>query len=278
MNERTNEATSDGTPTPDAGWAALARLTPARIALGRAGASLPTREVLRFGLAHAQARDAVHLPFRGEEVAAALAALGQPVLTVASAAPSRALYLRRPDLGRSLAADSRQALAAQAGRFDLALVVADGLSATAVHEHAAALVGALLPEFARQGLVLAPLVLASQARVALGDEAAEALGARAVLVLIGERPGLSSPDSLGAYLTFAARRGVSDAARNCVSNIRPGGLGLREAAFKLAWLTAAAFSRGLTGVALKDESDRLLLDTAAQGGAAALPAPDTLPG
>lgn len=246
-------------PVPlDERWAALARLTPARIGLGRAGSSLPTREVLRFGLAHAQARDAVHIPFRVQEVTAGLATLSVETLQVESAAPSRDLYLRRPDLGRRLSPESRSALAARHGAFDLALVVADGLSSTAIHQNAVPFLAALLPLLQHQGLGLAPVAVASQARVALGDEIGEVLGARAVAVLIGERPGLSSPDSLGAYLTFAPRRGLSDAARNCISNIRPGGLSYDQAAFKLSWLIGEAFRRSLTGVELKDESDAVL--------------------
>lgn len=240
-------------------WAELTRLTPARIALGRSGASLPTREVLRFGLAHAQARDAVHIPLRPEEVAAGLAALSLESLQVASAAPSRDLYLRRPDLGRRLSPKSLAALSERRRRYDLAFVVADGLSSTAVQHNALPLIEAALPLLRQQGLSVAPVVIASQARVALGDEAAEALGARLVAVLIGERPGLSSPDSLGVYLTFAPRRGLSDAARNCISNIRPGGLSFSHAAFKLAWLTREALRLSLTGVGLKDESELALV-------------------
>jgi ethanolamine ammonia-lyase small subunit len=246
-------------------WAALARLTPARIGLGRSGASLPTREVLRFGLAHALARDAVHIPFRAEEVAGELAALSVETVQVESAASSRDLYLRRPDLGRRLLAESRAVLAAHRSDFDLAIVVADGLSSTAIHQNAAPLVAVLLPLLKRQNLSLAPLVIASQARVALGDEIGEALGARAVAVLIGERPGLSSPDSLGVYLTFAPRQGLSDAVRNCISNIRPGGLTYEQAAFKLAWLIDQAFRRSLTGVDLKDESDSALAAEVREG-------------
>lgn len=246
-------------------WAALARLTPARIGLGRSGASLPTRELLRFGLAHAQARDAVHIPFQAAKVAASLAALPVKTVLVESSASSRDLYLRRPDLGRRLSAESRAVLAARRGDFDLAIVVADGLSSTAIHQNAGSFVAALLPLLQRQGLSLAPLAIASQARVALGDEAGELLGARAAAVLIGERPGLSSPDSLGAYLTFAPRQGLSDAARNCISNIRPGGLSYQHAAFKLSWLIAEAFRRSLTGVELKDESD-LAISTESRGG------------
>ncbi|PTM39674.1 ethanolamine ammonia-lyase subunit EutC [Bosea sp. 124] len=250
-------STSDK-PPPTNRFADLVRLTPARIALGRSGASLPIREVLRFGLAHAQARDAVHAPFRPGEVAAELAALGCETLMAQSAARSREDYLRRPDLGRSLSPESGAALAARHGGFDLAIVVADGLSSTAVHQNAAPFMAALLPFLRRQKRTLAPVVIAAQARVAFGDEAAEALGARMVVVLIGERPGLSSPDSLGAYLTFAPRRGLTDAARNCISNIRPGGLGFQHAAFKLAWLVDQGFTRALTGVDLKDDSDAAL--------------------
>ena len=256
----------EGGRPPVRTFADLAALTPARIGLGRAGASLPMREVLRFGLAHAQARDAVHAPFRPDEVAAQLAGLGVETLAVESAARSRADYLRRPDWGRSLSPESLSALAVRRGRLDLAIVVADGLSSTAVHQNAAPLVEALLPHLRRQTLTLAPVVIASQARVALGDAAGQTLGARMVLVLIGERPGLSSPDSLGAYLTFAPRIGLTDEARNCISNIRPGGLDFAEAAFKLAWLIDQGFRRSLTGVGLKDDSDAAL----EAGGAAAL--------
>lgn len=235
--------------------AELTKLTPARIALGRSGASLPTREVLRFGLAHAQARDAVHAPFDADDVAGRLAELGLEAIRVDSAARSREEYLRRPDLGRRLSPESCQALMAQRGDFDLAIIVADGLSSTAAHQNAVPLVAVLLPLLARQGLRLAPIVVGREARVALGDEIGEALGAHAVAMLIGERPGLSSPDSLGAYLTFAPRAGLTDASRNCISNIRPGGLAYEHAAFKLSWLVAEAFRRSLTGVGLKDESD-----------------------
>jgi ethanolamine ammonia-lyase small subunit len=255
--------------------AELTRLTPARIALGRSGASLPTREVLRFGMAHAQARDAVHAPFDADDVASRLAELGLEVTKVESAARSRDEYLRRPDLGRRLSSGSHQALTARRGDFDLAIVIADGLSSTAVHLNAAPFVAMLLPSLARQGLRLAPTVVGREARVALGDETGAALGARAVAVLIGERPGLSSPDSLGAYLTFAPRAGLTDADRNCISNIRPGGLAYEHAAFKLSWLIAEAFRRSLTGIGLKDESDLALEAGAAGKPAIADAAPDT---
>ncbi|TCT03235.1 ethanolamine ammonia-lyase subunit EutC [Aquabacter spiritensis] len=240
-------------------WLAFARHTPARIALGRTGASLPTAEVLRFALAHAQARDAVHMPFDADAVARGIADLGFSVLRAASAAPARDVYLRRPDLGRRLGDASRVALAGGSGApADLAIVVADGLSSAAVHAQAVPFLAAFKPWIAAQGWRCAPVVVAEQARVALGDEVGVLLKARAVAVLIGERPGLSSPDSLGLYLTLAPAQGRSDAERNCISNVRGAGLSHAAAAFKLAWLLKEAFRRGVTGIALKDESDLLL--------------------
>lgn len=248
-------------------WTHLAAFTPARIALGRAGPSQPTRAVLDFALSHAQARDAVHAPFAADAVAAEIEALGLETVQVDSAAADRATYLRRPDLGRRLSAAARARLAPARGGCDLALIVADGLSSAAVHAHAAPLIAALLPRL--PDISLGPVAIARQARVALGDEVGEALGARLALILIGERPGLSSPDSLGAYLTFAPRLGRSDAERNCVSNIRPQGLGYDEAAFKIAWLIGEARRLALTGVTLKDESDLARLAP----GSPALPPP-----
>jgi ethanolamine ammonia-lyase small subunit len=239
---------------PDA-WAALRQLTGARIALGRAGASLPTAAVLAFALDHARARDAVHLDFDVASVAARIEALGLATIAVESAAPDRVTYLRRPDLGRRLSNASRARLdAAGPGAADIAIVVADGLSAAAIHAHAAPLIAALQPHIAAERWRLADVVLARQARVALGDEIGERMRARLAVVLIGERPGLSSPDSLGAYLTLAPRIGRTDAERNCVSNIRPAGLTYDEAAFRIAWLAREGMRRGVTGVALKDDS------------------------
>lgn len=256
--------------TPTDPWTHLAAHTPARLALGRAGASLPTREVLAFALDHARARDAVHAAFEPFEMAADLAALG-PTLCVSSAAPDRATYLRRPDLGRRLDRDGRHNLTLNArGPYDIALVVADGLSATAVRRHASPLLAALQPHIAGAGWTVAPVVIAEQARVALGDEIGQILGARLVLMLIGERPGLSSPDSLGAYLTFAPAVGRTDAERNCVSNIRPEGLGYEAAATRLAWLMRESLRVGLTGVALKDQSELDSLSVIG-GGATLLP-------
>jgi ethanolamine ammonia-lyase small subunit len=242
----------------------LASLTPARIALGRTGASLPTRKVLAFALAHAQARDAVQMPLDAERMQGAIGDLGFKTCLVESAARSREMYLRRPDLGRRLSPASRARLEAEAAAgCDLALVIGDGLSAAAVHAQAAPLIAALRPWIIRAGWRVATVAIARQARVALGDEIGEVMRARAVAVLIGERPGLSSPDSLGIYLTFAPRVGRSDAERNCISNIRREGLAHEVAAFKLAWLIGEALRRQLTGVALKDESDRLLAESAA---------------
>jgi ethanolamine ammonia-lyase small subunit len=240
---------------PDA-WSLLREFTDARIALGRSGASLPTREVLSFGLAHAQARDAVHQPFDSEPLTQQLSALGLHTLDAHSAAADRHIYLNRPDLGRRLSDESRAALqASRVPAHDLLLVIGDGLSSHAVHRQAVALITALLPYLHTLGLTTGPVVLAHQSRVALGDEIGEMLKSKAVAMLIGERPGLSSPDSLGVYLTWQPTRTRLDSERNCISNIRPEGLRHEAAAFKLAWLLEQAFLRRLTGVKLKDESD-----------------------
>lgn len=246
--------------TPRDPWKGLGRWTQARIALGRAGASLPTREVMAFALAHAQARDAVHAHLDRAALAKKLQALGLEAIEIESQARDRATYLRRPDLGRRLSEVSRERVgnAATDQTCDLALVIGDGLSATAVEAHAAALVEALLPHMQTLGVTLGPVAIAEGARVALGDEVGALLGARLVAVLIGERPGLSAADSLSAYLTFAPRPGRTDAERNCISNIRPGGLATDAAAGNLAWLVKAALDLGATGVALKDRSGAAL--------------------
>lgn len=240
---------------PDA-WKALNQFTDARIALGRSGASLPTAEVLKFGLAHAQARDAIHQTFDSDTLAEQLAALDLETLTVHSQATDRPVYLNRPDLGRRLDEPSRERLTARrATPHDVLLVIGDGLSSHAVQRQAVPLVKALLPFLATLGLSTGPVVLAHQSRVALGDDIGECLNSKAVAMLIGERPGLSSPDSLGVYLTWKPERARIESERNCISNIRPEGLGYDAAAFKLAWLLEQAFLRRLTGVNLKDESD-----------------------
>lgn len=252
-------------PVIPARWEALRGYTDARIALGRAGHSQPTAAHLAFQLAHAQARDAVHLAFDADGVAASLRGLGLDTLMLHSAAPDRASYLQRPDLGRRLDAASRQRLAdwraRQGGdtpRFDLAIVVADGLSALAVHQNAGPLVEALLARLradTTQAWSVAPAAVVEQGRVAVGDETGEGLLARAVVVMIGERPGLSSPDSLGLYLTWAPTVGLNDARRNCISNVRPAGLRIEAAAAKLHQLLAQSRQLGLSGVELKDERD-----------------------
>jgi ethanolamine ammonia-lyase small subunit len=221
----------------------LRQATSARVALGRAGQGLPTAPMLAFQLAHAKARDAVHAAL---DVEALSAQLGGDVLVVESEAPDRAAYLADPGLGRRLAVH-----ALPRGDFDLAIVIGDGLSATAVQAHAAAVVAALRTRLA--AWTLAPAIIARQARVAIGDPIGEALGARAVVMLIGERPGLSAADSLGAYITWDPKPGRQDSERNCVSNIRsPGGLAPGQAADKIAWLLTEARRMGMTGVALKD--------------------------
>jgi ethanolamine ammonia-lyase small subunit len=281
-------------------WDALRRFTQARIALGRSGHSLPSAALLAFNLAHAQARDAVHQALDGQALQQPLQALGYATLEVHSAAPERAQYLRRPDLGRRLDAASRalllqaanppQADASCAGAagpmpmpipipsastvaaaaaaaadaqapkapppaYDLLYVIADGLCARAAQHHALPLLQAMrerLPAWR-----IAPVVVAHQARVALGDEIGALLAARCVVMLIGERPGLSSPDSLGLYVTYAPQVGCSDAQRNCISNVRPAGLSYDAAAHKLHYLLTQAHRLGFTGVALKDQSTAL---------------------
>jgi ethanolamine ammonia-lyase small subunit len=247
-------------------WADLRRHTPARIALGRVGGSLPTSEVLRFAAAHAQARDAVQLALDVPALLDALHSEGWATLQASSQAGDRGSYLRRPDLGRRLDAASATRLADAAAAAsqppDVALVLADGLSALAAQQHALPTLWHLrraVCDGSDGALRLSPVVVATQARVALADEVGALLGARAVLILLGERPGLSSPDSLGAYLTHAPQRGRSDAQRNCVSNIRPAGLQPAAAAARIAWLLRESLRRGLSGVALKDDSANSLL-------------------
>lgn len=227
-------------------WETLKRFTRARIGLGRAGDGLPTGELLAFQMAHARARDAVHGRVDFDAVAADLGA--REVIRVESAAPDRATYLRRPDLGRRLADGMVERL--PGGPFDVVFVIADGLSAAAVEAHAAATVEATMARLA--GLSIGPIVLARQGRVALGDEIGAAMAARLTIVLIGERPGLSAADSLGAYLTFEPKLGRVDSERNCLSNIHGHGISPEAAAVKLAWLAREALARRLTGIELKE--------------------------
>jgi ethanolamine ammonia-lyase small subunit len=231
-------------------WSALRAHTPARVALGRAGASLPTKEVLGFGLAHARARDAVHHALDVEKLVQDLKSSGYAApIRVRSAAGDRQVFLTRPDLGRRLSDEKLK------GQVEVVVAIEDGLSAVAVQTHAVPLLNELKRLSEKwQGV---PVVVATQGRVALGDEIGERMKAKLVVVLIGERPGLSSPDSLGVYLTYAPRAGRTDAERNCISNVRPQGLGYAEAARRLDWLASAALARGLTGIGLKDESGLL---------------------
>jgi ethanolamine ammonia-lyase small subunit len=218
---------------------------------------LPASEVLRFAAAHAEARDAVHVALDAPALECALQALGRDVIHVHSRALDRADYLLRPDHGRMLAPASVEALRARGSEaVDLALVVADGLSALAAQRHAPGVLEALLRRLEAGGaLRIGPVVVATMARVALADEIGALLGARLSLILLGERPGLAAPDSLGAYLTWAPAPGRVDAQRNCVSNIRPDGQPAEVAAARLAWLVREALHRGTTGIALKDESE-----------------------
>ena len=234
----------------------LREYTAARIAQGRTGHSLPTRALLDFQLDQARARDAVYSTLDVPQLMAGLAQLlpDTAPLLLHSQATDRATYLKRPDLGRRLNEASQNQLASlNATPTDLSLVLADGLSATAINSHTLSVLALLLPEIARMGWSLAPVCVVQQARVAIGDDVAHAMNARMTVVLIGERPGLTSPDSLGAYLTYNPRLGLTDESRNCVSNIRPEGLPYAFAAQKLLYLLAEMHTRKLSGVQLKDE-------------------------
>ena len=241
-------------------WNALRQFTNARIALGRAGNSLPTAPLLAFNLSHAQARDAVHHPLDTDVLHEQLRAQSFTTLDVHSAAPDREHYLRRPDLGRRLSDESRAALGQlKVESPEVVFVIADGLSAFAASKQSIPLLQAVCAKLT--DWKIGPVVVARQSRVALGDEIGELLGAKLVVMLIGERPGLSSPDSLGIYLTYAPKVGCSDAQRNCISNVRPEGLNYELAAHKLHYLLTHARRLGLTGVGLKDDSDALLAST-----------------
>lgn len=251
------------TARPDP-WAELRRLTPARIALGRAGTSLPTAAQLDFQAAHAQARDAVHLAFDHQALREGLTAQGRETLVLKSAAPDRHTYLQRPDLGRKLSEESAHELQAYAAEhpdgFDVAVVIADGLSALAVHRHALPFLERLTDQAKADGWRWAPVTLVEQGRVAVGDEIGGLLKARLLVMLIGERPGLSSPDSLGLYFTYGPRPGLNDAGRNCISNVRLEGLAYGLAAHKLLYLMREADRRKLSGVQLKEEAEVPLLE------------------
>ncbi len=243
----------------------LRRLTPARIALGRTGTSMPTGAQLDFQYAHAEARDAVHLPFDPAGLSQQLAERGRDSLLLHSAAIDRHSYLQRPDLGRKLSDESAQTLrehaCANPGGVDLAVVVADGLSALAVHRHTLPFLARMEEQTRAEGWSLSPVVLVKQGRVAVADEIGELLGAKMVVILIGERPGLSSPDSLGLYFTYNPKVGLTDAYRNCISNVRQEGLSYGMAAHRLLYLMREACRRQLSGVNLKDEAQVQTLES-----------------
>ncbi len=253
-----SNSTVKKTPTGLDPWNALRVHTDARIGLGRVGDGLPTERLLEFQMAHARARDSVHMAFDADGVRAKLGTLDHPIIDVHSAAPDRATYLQRPDLGRLLDDASYDALAQHKQDYDVAFILADGLSARATQDHGAETLSMILDRLGDSWSV-APITLATQSRVGLGDEVGTALGAKLTVMLIGERPGLSSADSLGAYLTWGPKRGRSNADRNCVSNIRPAGLDPKKAAEKIAYLMIEARKLGLSGVVLKDNSSNTLL-------------------
>jgi ethanolamine ammonia-lyase small subunit len=235
----------------------LCDFTCARVGLGRAGSSLPTSELLKLQLAHARAREAVHSKLDTQLLGLDLRSTGQELLFVRSAVPDRATYLRRPDLGRQLSDDSRRLLMNGNGQFDAVFVIVDGLSALAVQLHAARMVEASLSLLQRADWNLAQFVIVEQGRVAIGDEIGFCLGAALSVVLIGERPGLSSVDSLGIYLSWNPHPGLADADRNCISNIRAEGLSYEAAAHKLVFLMGESRRRKLSGVHLKEDAKAL---------------------
>ena len=241
-------------------WHALSRFTAARIALGRAGGSVPTAPLLQFQLSHARARDAVLRDLDVDAMCAALTAAGLEALPLHSAAADRPTFIQRPDRGRILDDASRTRLQTRphpAEPFDVAFAIADGLSALAVERHALALLSYLMPKLRDAGWRMAPVCVVKQGRVAVGDELGALLPARMTVMLIGERPGLSSPDSLGLYLTWDPLPGRSNAERNCISNVRPEGLGCALAAHKLFHLITQSRLRRLSGVALKEDAPAL---------------------
>jgi ethanolamine ammonia-lyase small subunit len=252
MNEQHGRLSETASHIHTDPWRFLRKFTPARIALGRAGGSLPTNELLAFRLAHARAIDAVHQPFEPVEFCRRLAKYGSiGCICVTSAAQDARMFLLRPDLGRKLSAESAAEL--QRRPCDLVIIFADGLSELALQRHAIPVLDALLPLVG--DWMLAPLIVAHHARVALQDEIGERLGAKLALTLIGERPGLVAPDSLGAYLVYGPKIGNTDANRNCISNIRDGGLSPALAAQRIFYLLNEARTRRLSGVGLKDESE-----------------------
>lgn len=253
-------------------WHKLRQFTQARIGIGRVGTSIPTEELLRFQLSHAQAMDAVHVPLDEQQLVETMATRSTltpylPALSLHSQADDRLTYLQRPDLGRKLSESSIERLKNHADEhakpYDLAIVIADGLSSYAISNHATPFIEALIEQLQKDNKnswQIAPLCIVHQGRVAVGDDVGEAINAKEVLVLVGERPGLSSPDSLGLYLTWHPHRGTEDSLRNCISNVRPQGLPYQAAAMKCFYLLAESRRLKLTGVGLKDRSDDTILE------------------
>ena len=260
-------------PVVENPWRRLREFTDARIGLGRAGVSLPTKELLEFQLSHARARDAVHFPLDCDglmttiEQSEVISSRVSDIHRVHSRASDRMEYLQRPDLGRRLNDHSRSLLqhdisSSESGvscEYDLGIVIVDGLSSLAVQQNVVPFLETLLPQL--KDYSLAPITMVEQGRVAIGDEVGELLNARCVIVLIGERPGLSSPDSLGLYLTYQPHVGLTDAARNCISNIRPAGLSYAEAARRTQYLLDEARQLKLSGVNLKDRTQDNVIET-----------------
>ncbi|UII23481.1 ethanolamine ammonia-lyase subunit EutC [Fulvivirga ligni] len=238
-------------------WESLRDYTKARILLGRSGTSVPLQADLEFRMAHAFARDAVYSNMESDRLKGEIEKLGQSVLLLQTQASDRAKYLKRPDLGRKLDENSANLVKDNGANCDVAIVLADGLSATALNKNSIPLLELLLPKLKDTGLTVGPISIVEGGRVAVGDEIGEALLAKLVIILIGERPGLSSPDSLGAYLTYRPKRGLTDESRNCVSNIRPHGLVYELAADKIFYLISEALKRKLSGVKLKDNMGKL---------------------
>ena len=233
-------------------WVGLQQFTDARIALGRCGSSLPLKESLKFKLAHAKARDAVHEPVQMDLLAHQLKARGVETLQLTSRVKERMEYLTRPDKGRRLGDEARKKIMTQPKGFDVGIIICDGLSAPAIHRSATDVACGFLEIVKHTGLTFAPVCLVSNGRVAIGNEIGVILGLRLTVLLIGERPGLSSPHSLGVYITYAPTLDTTDESRNCISNIRPGGMTVAEAVRRIAYLSEEALSRKITGVQLKD--------------------------
>lgn len=234
-------------------WVGLQQYTDARIALGRCGSSLPLKESLKFKLAHARARDAVHQAVQTAVLASQLTARGIQSIPLTSRITDRKEYLTRPDQGRRLGDEARQILLSQPKGYDVGVMICDGLSAPAIHQSAVAVACGFLDVVRDARLTFAPVLVVTHGRVAIGNEIGEILGIKLTILLIGERPGLSSSDSLGVYMTYAPSLETTDESRNCISNIRPGGMTVAEAVRRMAYLTEEAFAQKRTGVELKDK-------------------------